>query len=101
MPRVMINGFTLNTPIARPLMAPTASPTASAIVNATNAPRSLSLAATYAARFAVIATERSIPPVSMHSVWLAAKIASGQARRSTDRMPDAVSRLSSFHTVIA
>ena len=37
----------------------------------------------------------------MHSVWLAAKIASGQASRRIERMPATRSRLSSCHAVIA
>ena len=48
-----------------------------------------------------MAIDRSMPPVSMHSVWLAAKMASGQASRRIDRMPPVVRRLSSFHTVTA
>ena len=48
-----------------------------------------------------MAIDRSMPPVSMHSVWLAAKMASGQASRRIDRMPAVVRRLSSFHTVTA
>ncbi len=48
-----------------------------------------------------MAIDRSMPPVSMHSVWLAAKIASGQASSRIERTPAAVSRLSSCHAVIA
>ena len=57
------------------------------------------LAATYAARFAVIATDRSIPPVSMHSVWLAAKMARGQASSRIERSPPTVNRLGSWMPV--
>ena len=48
-----------------------------------------------------MAIDRSIPPVSMHSVWLAAKIASGHDSRRIERIPGWVSRLSSFHAVMA
>ena len=48
-----------------------------------------------------MAIDRSIPPVSMHSVWLAAKIASGHDSSRIDRTPAAVSRLSSCHAVTA
>ncbi len=46
-----------------------------------------------------MAIDRSIPPVSMHRVWLAAKIASGHDSSKIERTPGAVSRLSSFHAV--
>ena len=48
-----------------------------------------------------MAIDRSMPPVSMHSVWLAAKMASGQASSRIERTPAVVSRLSSCHAVTA
>ena len=42
-----------------------------------------------------------MPPVSMQSVWLAAKIASGHASSRIERTPATRSRLSSCHAVIA
>ena len=48
-----------------------------------------------------MAIDRSMPPVSMHSVWLAANTASGHASSRIERTPVAVSRLSSCHAVTA
>ncbi len=45
MPSVMINGFTRNTPMARPLTNPTAMPTPRAMASAGTVPRPLSVAA--------------------------------------------------------
>jgi hypothetical protein len=94
-PKVMISGLTLNTPTPTPLIEPTSRPTNRASRSALRVPSPLRLAAMYAARFAVSATDRSIPPVSMHSVWLAAKIASGQASSRIERTPPTVNRLGS------
>ena len=88
----MISGLTLKTPTPTPLTVPTARPTARAMPSATTGPDPLWLAATYAAKFAVMTVERSMPPVSMHSVWLAARMASGQASSSVDRTPLALNR---------
>ena len=63
-------------------------------------PLPLWLAATYAAKFAVIAIDRSMPAVSMHRVWLAAKMANGQASNRIDRTPRTVKRLSSCRPVM-
>ena len=48
-----------------------------------------------------MATDRSMPPVNMHNVWLAAKIANGQASRRIERTPATRNRLSSCHAVTA
>ena len=48
-----------------------------------------------------MAIDRSIPPVSMHTVWLAANTASGHDSSRMERIPFAVSRLWSRDAVIA
>ena len=48
-----------------------------------------------------MAIDRSMPPVSMHSVWEAAKTASGHDSSRIERTPATVSRLSSCHAVTA
>ena len=48
-----------------------------------------------------MAIDRSMPPVSMHSVWDAANTASGHDSSRIERTPPTVSRLSSCHTVMA
>ena len=82
MPRVMISGWTLNTPMPMPLIVPAM----------TAAPRPMRIATTWpwpvdwvatrnAAIDAIVPTERSMPPVSIASVWQPARIASGIAAR--------------------
>ena len=82
MPSVMISGWTPKMPIPMPLTsADRRRPTASAIRIATTVPREDCPAMMYAAAVAVKPTERSMPPVSITSVWPAARIASGAASR--------------------
>ncbi len=77
MPSVMISGFTRNTPTPMPLMRPTTSPTSTAMASAVPVPRDACPAMMYAAAVAVAATDRSMPAVSITSVWPAARNASG------------------------
>ena len=77
MPRVMISGLTRKMPTPTPLMRPTIRPTSTAIASAVAVPRDACPAMMYAAAVAVAATDRSMPAVSITSVWPAARNASG------------------------
>ena len=79
MPSVMISGLTRKTPTPMPLMRPTTRPTRIAIATAVVVPRDAWPAMMYAAAVAVAATDRSMPAVSITSVWPAARNASGAA----------------------
>ena len=88
MPRVMISGWTLNTPMPMPLTTPASAQAARASRSATIPPWSgVWVAMMNAAIEAIIPTERSMPPVSIVSVWQAARIASGTAARIADADP--------------
>ena len=71
-PRVMISGLTRKIATPIPLTTPIPSPAASATAIAAAAPWFAKLEIMKAPVVAVVATERSTPPVSITSVWPAA-----------------------------
>ena len=83
MPRVMISGWTRNTPTPMPVRRPATAAAKSATTIAVGVPElSTSVATTKPAIEATAPTERSMPPVSIVSVWQPARIARGTAARS-------------------
>ena len=85
---VMISGWTRKIPTPMPLTSPTTAAGTQRDERAPSQPKSdTSVAMTYAVIEATTATDRSMPPVSMVSVWQAARIASGIANRIVDRDP--------------
>ncbi len=83
MPRVMISGWTRNTPTPMPVTRPARAAAVSETAIATGTPPgSLTrVAVTKPAMEATAPTDRSMPPVSIVSVWQPARIASGIAAR--------------------
>jgi hypothetical protein len=76
----MIKGWTLKIPTPMPLATPISSAGTSAISIATAGPWTGDwVAVMKAAMVATVATDRSIPPVSMVMVWQPARMASGIA----------------------
>ena len=102
----MINGCTRNTPIPMPLSRPASAATTSATTIPSAAPPGLftNVAVTKPAMDPTAATERSMPPVSMVSVWQPARIARGtEARRITPAhwgltMPGSASSMTATRT---
>ena len=92
MPRVMISGWTRNTPTPMPVSEPGEGRDREGHDDRDGQPPGLStsVATTNPAIEATAPTERSIPPVSIVSVWQPARIASGTAPR---RMTPAQSAL--------
>ena len=82
MPRVMISGWTRKTPTPMPVSSPARAAAARATTIAKGDPPGLStsVAVTNPAIEATAPTERSIPPVSIVSVWQPARIARGPQR---------------------
>ena len=87
MAMVMMSGFTRKTPTPMPLAAPAPIPTRIPSPIATNAPFSAWAAVMYAAAVAIMEADRSMPPVIMRTVWLAAMIPTGTAMRAVPRSP--------------
>ncbi len=82
MPSVMISGWTLNTPTPMPLAIPAMRAASRASAMAGPDPIwPVWVAMMNAAIEATVPTDRSMPPVSIASVWAAPRIASGTAAR--------------------
>jgi hypothetical protein len=75
----MIKGFIPNNPTARPLIDPTTMQNNAPHINAFKVPDGDLTLTINAAPAAIIAIDRSIPPVSMQIVWPAASRPSGAA----------------------
>ena len=89
MPRVMISGWTRNTPTPMPVTRPGQRGRAERDGDARTQPPGwlTRVAMTKPAIDATSPTDRSMPPVSMVSVWHPARIASGTAARRIDADP--------------
>ncbi len=84
MPRVTMSGWTRKTPTLMPLTSPTSTAALSATATPSGQPPGwlMNVAVTKPAIEATKPTDRSMPPVSIVSVWQPARMASGTAART-------------------
>ena len=89
MARVMISGWTRNTPTPMPVTRPARAAAARATAIPWTHPPGLwtNVAVTNPAIEATVATERSMPPVSIVSVWQPARMARGTEARMITPAP--------------